>query len=430
MKIVIILVSTLLYAALASAESHSTIFLHGGNTLKGELLSIDKNGEALTKLEITNKPTTINADSIESIQFEGTAVDYESSERVNLINGDEIPCVIRSMSQKFVELDTWYAGKFKIPTSQINYVQFNTKPEPPIYSGPSSQNSWSHINKWKFLPNSIHAQGRGDIGNNFDLPINYTFRCKVKWDSRQPRFKIFLSSNADNISDSSNHYMLDFSVSRIEVVRSSETSKRNEIGEIQTRLNNLEKRELDIEVRVNRKVPQLIIYLDGEKAGTFHDMSFSPPNGNAILMSSEMPNSDSLTLTQIQLDSWNGIWATDTDHSNTNNDVLYKVSGDVVSGSLVSMETQAPTRQLIFRAQHGKESIPVNLSDIHGITFKNSSETNDFRNNVALKLQGGGILSASSIQLREDSVFISHPTLGDMQINSAALLEIQNKENK
>ncbi|MEO1857250.1 MAG: hypothetical protein ABGY95_07805, partial [Rubritalea sp.] len=361
----------------AALSSHAVISLKDGGQLTGVLYSIDTNGHTTIHSPLSHVSLELIHSSVQDITFSDKATTSKhTSEVVNLHNGDSLPCSLLSIDRTSLTLKTWYSESFKIPTSTVSDIQFHTKPDSLVYSGPNTEDIWDSDTNWTQNTHGMQCIGNGEFSRTIDLPQNFIFKSTVTWESARPIFTIYFCADSSQSENMVNAYSLEFSTNNIHIVRSSKSQPRAQIGEIPLRLRELSSNKLDIELHVDRLTQTIAVSLNGEKYGFFDDTSFRVPSGKFINFESNLQkNTDSLTVSNISISQWRG-----SNLSSVNEiaevdldlDSLYDTEGLKYTGQI--QKTDKGIKALYFEVKHSSKPMVVPLSHIQSLYFADSSE--------------------------------------------------------
>lgn len=417
-----------------SLYADSVVKLSDGDRLSGQLESINDKGNAIVRVNSSTTPVEIVGDHITEIEFSPKEHQkLNTSERVTLINGDELPCSIKSLDHETLKIDTWYAGAFTVSTDVVKHIQFHTSPELLTYSGPINLEEWTQISNWKVLPNNLFTSEKGDIGREFNLPTNFIFKCNIKWESSRPRFKIWFCGDSDEAAKNNESYFMDFNANGVQIARSSKTQKRNQFGELPVKLKDVSPNNIALELRVDRKCSQITVLINNEPMGVYNDTSLMAPTGSFFNFESNMQNGNSLNLSDIKIHEWSGnAFSSKESHDklNKSRDTIYDNEGLSFTGKLVGIQSKENSSYLLFKSEHAKENLQVPLSKLQSVYFAESSTT---KKTTAPKFQisihGGGSLAVSSLNLANDKATSMHPILGEIILNTEAFSRITSKKS-
>ena len=429
----LILPSVLSIVFLLSSElarsGNAVIGLKNGNQLSGEISAIDSTGNITIHSPLSNSALNIAHSSVLEIAFQEERVaTLHTSERVQLSNGDSLPCALVTLDKSSMSLSTWYAGDIKVPTSTVSNIEFNTTPDSLIYSGPNDNDTWGVNSNWKVKSNSLRCIGIGEIAQKFKLPKNFTFKSTVTWESSRPLFNIHFCADSNQSQGMVDYYSLEFSSNGIQIIRSSKAQARAQIGEIPLRLRELQSNKLDIELHVDRRTQTILVSINGGQYRVFDDTSFRVPSGNSINFESKLPHkSDSLTVANISISQWKGSKLTFGDNLrdlDLNQDTLFDTEGLRYTGNV--QQLSIAQKKLNFEIKHASQPMLVPLSKIQSLYFASSKiVTNENHSeNYNIKLQGGGSLTVESITFTSKQASAVHPILGKISLLPGSLHKI------
>ncbi|PQJ27847.1 hypothetical protein BSZ32_04595 [Rubritalea profundi] len=414
--------------------AHAVVSLKKGNQITGELSSIDTKGNIKILSPVSSATLEIIHSSVLDIVFsDKLTTTKHASELVLLNNGDLLPCSLLSLDRTSVSLNTWYAEDFKIPTSTVSNIEFHTRPDSIIYSGPNDDDIWDTNTNWSLKPKALRCLGKGEISRKLDLSQNFIFRSTVTWNSPRPKFKIYFCSDSSEAEDMKESYFLDISTNAIHVIRSSKFQARAQIGEIPVRLREFPTNSLDIEIHLDRKTKTILVTINGENYGLFDDTSFRAPSGKFInFVSNLQQNSDSLTVSNISISQWRGShlsYGNDLSELDLDRDTLFDTEGDKLTGEIQQLSREQ--KELTFEVEYSVEPLLVPLDQIKSLYFSNTeSETmKDPARKYILSLQGGGSLSVDSILLSKTQILATHPILGEITLKPRSLQKITATSN-
>lgn len=414
--------------------AHAVVSLKNGNQITGELSSIDTKGNIKILSPASSATLEIIHSSALDIVFPNKLTTTKhSSELVLLNNGDLLPCTLLSLDRTSVSLNTWYAEDFKIPTSTVSNIEFHTKPDSIIYSGPNADDIWDTNTNWSQNTKALQCLGKGEISREIDLPQNFILKSTVTWKSTRPKFKIYFCADSSEELDMKESYFLDFSTNAIHLIRSSKFQARAQIGEIPIRLRELPTNSLDLEVHVDRKTKTILVTINGENYGLFDDTSFRTPSGDFINFVSEVQqNSDSLTVSNIDISQWRGThlsYGNELSDLDLDRDTLFDTKGDKLTGEIKQLSREK--KELSFGVEYSTEPLLVPLDQIELLYFSNtkSKTMKDPPGKYILSLQGGGSLTVDSVLLSKNQVSATHPILGEITLKSSSLQKITATSN-
>ncbi len=414
--------------------AHAVVSLKDGNQLTGELISIDTKGNVVLESPLSSAPLEFIHSAILDIYFsdiETTA--KHTSELVHLKNGDSLPCSLLSLDKTSVNIKTWYAEGFTIPTSTVSNIDFQREPNSIIYNGPNVSDIWNTNGNWTQEANTLRCIGKGEIARAIDLPQNFILRSTVIWESALPNFKIHFCGDSSQVENIEESYSLDFSTNGIDVIRSSKSQPKAQIGKIPLRIKELPSNTLELELHVDRRTQTISVSVNGKKYGIFDDTSFRVPKGEFINFQSKLQQrTDSLTITNISVSQWRGSnlsSGNEVPELDLNNDTLFDTEGLRFTGEIKQLSREK--KALDFAVEHSNKPMLVPLSKIQSLYFSNSSKDTSKSElpNYIINLHGGGSLRVESITLSSKHILAKHPILGQITLKTSSLNKITSTSN-
>ncbi|MGJ8673426.1 hypothetical protein [Rubritalea sp.] len=410
-----------------SVGAQSSISLMNGNRLTAEVQQLLKSGECVIQLVTNEVPVTLKSNTIECIEFGNDIEDIEHhSENIILANGDSLPCSILGLKDNQLEINTHFGGSFLIQLNQIKSLSFNHTFEPIIYQGPNHPNEWAMLSNWQIDQGSLQTSNNAEASIKLPLPSNFSISFNVKWDGDRPRFKLYLCADAQRKADSKGCYFIDFNTSNIQVYRSTPSRTKQRIGEMPIRLKEVSMSSAFVEVKVDRKLQQVAILIDGKNVGTFDDTEVSAPMGNWTILEANMQN-ESLSLSEISIKESADIFFTGKhpdDPVDTKLDTLYDKEGRIYSGKLLDIMKSDDGPELRFENKHSKDPLLVPLAQAHTVYLEKNESYEPVLGNYILEVQGGGKLHLLDFTLNEATVLTSHPILGEIALPRTALTRL------
>lgn len=410
----------------------TTVMLKNGNRLTGEIQQLSENGECHIQLTTTSSPVTIKPGKLEYIKFAKHKEEGKHhTESVTLINGDILPCQILKLKEDALEVDTSYGGSFSIPKKHIHSLGFNNTFEPILYEGPNLASEWAQLTQWKLGDRKIQTEQNAEASLHLPLTTNFSISFRAKWDGDRPRFKLYLASDHQRKSDIKNCYSIDFNSSSIQVYRASSSRPKQRIGEIPIRLRERSRRAAQIEVKVDRKLQQISIHIDGNRLGVFDDTEMSPPIGNWTILESNMQN-ENLTISDIcvkeQSDNFFST-ADIKDKTAQSTDRFYDKEGLSYSGKLLKITKGDDTTNLHFKSKHSSTPLVVPIRFAHSLYLAENKLEKVSPANYLIELHGGGKLHISSLSLNAKNVLSTHPLLGKLTLTPNSLSSVTKTSN-
>ncbi|MFC5051486.1 hypothetical protein ACFPK9_12815 [Rubritalea spongiae] len=406
----------------------SSVVLTNGDRLTGEIQQLRENGECIMQLSTTQPEVTIKADMLNYIEFDASSEKQTThKENIILTNGDSLPCEILGLKEGKLRIGTSYAGAFLIPRGQIESISFNNSASPQIYQGPNRPSEWDQLSHWEINEQNLQTNSNAEASIELPIPSNFVIRFQAKWEGERPRFKLYLCSDAQLNEDLQSAYFIDFNTSNIQVYRSTSSRANQRIGEIPIRLREFSKRSASIEVKVDRKLQQLTLEIDGEEIGTFDDTEISPPSGKWTIFEANMQNAllsiSNINVTEAPDNYFTG--NSPDDPIDPQHDTFFDKQGGRAIGKLIDIKLSEQETTLHFENQHSKQSLSIPIAQAHTIFLASEKSTASQRGNYLIEMHGGGKLEVLKLSLNENFITTTHPILGEIELSRAPLTSLK-----
>lgn len=403
--------------------AQSSITLQNGNLLTGQIQTLKENGECELTLSATSTPITIKAGMLEAVEFNNDSEKKHHPEILTLINGDKLPCEITALTNNNFEVSTHYGGNFKIPRNHIHSVTFNRSQQQTLYSGPEKRHDFEQLDQWKVLDNTLHTNTSAAASIELPLPENFSVSFTAKWNGERPKFRLYLCSDAYRKADIENAYFIDFTISNIQIYRTTPSRPKQRIGQIPIRLKELSQRTAEVQVQVDRKLQQLSLFVDGNSFGTFDDTEIFAPSANWTLFEANMQNEELILSDIIFKEHEGNLFSGELEDKPLDDklDTFYDNEGLSYTGELTEISTTEQKRILSFDSKHADTPLKVPLKYAHRVHLANSIAVGSNNSNYVIKLHNGGLLHLSNLQLDSNNALTTHPILGVIKLGRDSL---------
>ncbi len=177
----------------AAASSPQAILFRNGDLLTGQLESITP----------TNGLRWRHADASSAIEFQPNAlaeihlgtqspppVTAPNFCFVRLTNGDELPGNLKSLDERQIVLDTWFAGTLTLPRSHVASLRPAGPTPRAVFAGPDGLDGWTmgktlpgNINagQWHFANGAFVASQPASIARDVKLPPSSALEFDLAW---------------------------------------------------------------------------------------------------------------------------------------------------------------------------------------------------------------------------------------------------------
>lgn len=429
----------LCYLSFVALAGAAEISFSDDNKLTGELMAMDENGSITLSTTYAEKPLKIHANKVQKIDF-GNADDTAEapSQSITLINGDTLPVIVKSLDDQELQVTSPILGDLRISRDKIDSLQNGLFAQKNIYRGPKELSEWQSTNDqimtWKCEDSKLTAVGIGSIRKDLKLPENYSLKFKLNW-KFNPNFKLNFSDPLTDENVAADRYNLQFGSAGIGIKRESTGNSRwSPIAEINRTPDTFENNEAVIEIRVNRKTGRLELYINNQLEGRYMDKN--PPKGSGITFISYSRNESELSISEIEINEWHSGASSprSEDRGDGKEDAVIGRNSERFGGKLISITEINQQKVYRFKSNFQEEPIDLPEAEVSTIYFSRSGNTKpQDPDGFQLALKGRGSLSVTKTIFSENSLKITHPLLGDLNIDRAGVLRMQrhsaSKEN-
>lgn len=355
------LLALLLVTLTATASTPQAILFRNGDLLTGSIESITP----------TNGLRWRHGDVATTIQFqqEALAEIHLGSQPppaansptfcfVRLTNGDELSGNLKSLDDKQLVLDTWFAGTMTLPRSHVASLRPAGLTPRVIFAGPDGMDGWTmgkplagNINpgQWQFVNGAFVASQSASIARDVKLPASSSLEFDLAWrgqfrhavalysDSLQP---VLLDAGAEQppFGDFYSLQMFHFGAQQMQVqlmhVRHKEGRRELGMAIFPMPTNN----SAQVAIRSSREQKTINLFINGVLAKQWADPQFAA-GGTAVRFVAQ-PVGGSIRLSNIRVFEWDGrVAETLAPHvPNVKVDVGRLVNRDSVSGRVVELK--------------------------------------------------------------------------------------------
>jgi hypothetical protein len=439
---------SLCYLSLVTLGSSAEVSFLGDSKITGELTEMDAEGVVSMTTPYSDQSIRLQADKIAKIYFGKSAQLYDlPKQNLTLINGDSFPVDIRGLDDQALQITTPFLGDLDIPRKMIQSLEIGMFAKKTIYNGPNQisewQNSADEVSKWEVINGSLVASGNGKIYRDMKLPENYSVRFKISWEDH-PNFRFYFGDPTDysakttNGGKAVNRYYIQYAKAGMEIKRESfsKTSGKTSyatVGLIPRSPQEFVKKELSIEVRVNRKGGRLDLYLNDILEGRYADSSPDVPSGTTISFSAQAEDENKFSISEIEVSEWDisGDRFRSEERGNTKEDSVIGRNGERLGGSLLSITNGDKGMLYRFKSNYQEEPKDLPESEVSSIYFATVPDVKfEKLDGLSLFFQGRGSIQVSKCIFNESSLSVTHPLLGEIQLNRTAISRLERRSIK
>jgi hypothetical protein len=433
------LVCAFAFASMAGAgalRADVVTLTSGAERLTGVLRSIGDDGVLELQSELSNEPLRLRGAMVEKVDFAVGAEDPEPPVvRVELVNGDVIPCAIVEMDGRGVLVDSPVLGKLRIERRHLAAMQFGIHARKVVYEGPRDGGEWTHPDDddatWNFEDGALVAEGQAFASRDVKLPENFILKYELEWErNAMPSLQVYFCDPLVAAGERCDRYYLQFGSAGLELKRESATGKRyTTIAFVNRMPGEFLDRKLRVELQVDRRDSSLRLMLDDKAEGEFKDPVGSAPAGGGMALVSQA--SDGV------VQSLRGIAVRENDATTqrhraerrvaVNRDSMITRKDERWTGELVGIATTNAGRVLSFKSDFGDKLVELPEADVSTVFFPQSADAAVPAPEVSylLRVAGGGVLRIASCRFAEDVAIVNHPLLGSLNLGREKLRVIE-----
>lgn len=398
------------------------VALSDGSLLSGNVISLSEDGRLLLESELALDPLELRADQVSRVNFAPQKHDPDQHDSLLVLsNGDQFPADLVSIDADRLHVTTSFAGPLEIPRSFVHTAQLGVRPRKVIYRGPTELAGWQVKSGWRFEENRFISEAGGTLARSFALPESYALRFKVTW-RNLPNLQVHFGGDSLEIPGKADRYHLTFNSSGIDVRREQSKDGARELPMINIPRDpsSFPDATADIELRVDRKIPRIHIYLNGEFQGRYADpLDTSPGGGGVIFRSNLSGGDDSLSLSAIEVREWDA--SADRHRSeergDPTKDAIILRDGDRGVAKIIGLAPGPDGGTLTYQFPHRAEPVETKASDISTLFFTRSAADAPPTAPLRLVLRSRGTLGVSSCTFKGDAVEVKHPVLGNLKLD-------------
>jgi hypothetical protein len=418
----------LIFALLLPAAADE-VLLSDGSRLSGTVTELADGGLVMLSSSLSFEPFQLRAENLTRVDFTSTRPIADRHDAlVILANGDQFPADLKAIDENLVTVGTSFAGEIRIPRASVSTVQFGVMPRKLIYQGPEDERGWDSKGGWRMDEKRFLALNSGTIGRQFDIPGSFALSFRVGWSS-SPNIQIYFAADSLETTGKADRYYLQLGNSGLELKRqqSGEGGQYPSMASIQVDPAELEDNELDVELRVDRKLGFVHLYLDGEYEGKFKDPVKALPTGQGIMFRSNIGGDDRQFIDRIELREWDV--ASDRhrreERGDETQDVLITRSSDRGTGSILGLTPGPDGGTVRYKGPHHPDAVELPVAEVSTLFFSRAADAPAPAGlPLELGLRSRGSLGVSDCAFEGESILATHPLLGKLTIRRDAVANL------
>ena len=368
----------LLSAALAAPAADwtnsvpATLLLRNGDSLKGNLLSMDERQVVRWKHPDVAEPVELKLDSISQLNLRPPAPPDRGTNypcKVSLAQGDALEGSLVSCDKDTLVLQTWYAGPLSIPRNQVQAISFFPT-TPDLFAAPGPD-GWTQgsvrgalgpaAGRWTFRNGAFYADDSASIGRDIKLPDAAELEFDLAWtgdfglsvalytDSLQP----LLIADKDKVPDFAGFYSMVFRSSIVQVARIKKMENLTYLSPVFIPAASQTNR-IHIDIRARKHSNTLALAVDGQLLQVWDDTNGFVGEGTGVRFVHN--GSGPVKVSNLRLTPWNGLLGTNQNSTTVpGQDAAWLTNETTLSGAIESLAEG----KLTLRANQDSVEIPL-----------------------------------------------------------------------
>jgi len=457
--------------ATVRTERVEKLKLLNGDTISGKFLGMEKGmvrwQHPSANLVIPFKATDIAGLTIAHKQRPEGVAQHNSA--IKLINGDRLLGDLVELTPEVLVLDTWYAGKLKLPRSsvlQLNPVLMGSRVVFESREGDAS--GWLHGNYnqgippkakvvgavgagpqkaqqvaqkilaqkivpqnivngrpqpqqknlfWKFDGSGFTSSASGAVVARADIayPDKFELAFDLQWAGGTSCYfntAILASNIKENYSG--DHYRLQVSSGYFYFYRRTKTGNQVQMGRAELRQQLSGKTRVRVALLVDRLTREITLMIDGQVINTYRDSNKEPVPASGGL-SFQSNNTYPLRISKIRVAEWNGKLPGNEAKSDGVEDFIFFKNKDHIKGKVKFIKDG---KIMVSSTSFGE--VPVPLTKVARMQLANpKKEGKPKAGETQASLMQGGRVSGQFKNWTDEKVRLVHPFLGAVEFHPA-----------
>lgn len=418
-------------AALTLCAFHSVcadlIELSEGDILTGSITDLNAEGVTVDSA-LSQTPLEIKSDSIRTITFDTKKSTHENHvELITLSNGDTLPCKVISLDEKSLHISTWYAGKFSVPRQNIRSLQFGISQDKTIYAGTDAPSDWNkHEGRWTLTKSGYSCQGSGILSRQVEFPQNLRIRFDLSWQNT-PNIAFRFCAENDKASTKQDCYEFTFGSAGLQLRRVLTKTTPASLFSIDLKPHEIDNQQLNIDLRINRDLGKITLFLDGKERGSWID-TFESTTGNYFIISNRTNLGQGCHIGNLRISHWQDGSRPQHQKKLTQSkaDILIDTNDERRSGHIASIKsTNNHNRTVELKIPHSTKPLRVPDHRINLLIFASQEKQSTPPNSrYTAHMLGGGAIHLETPKLHNGKITTKHPILGPCTIDTSAVSRI------
>jgi hypothetical protein len=435
-----------LCAAAAPMSAHADadcLSFRDGDVLYGKLLEIQSGSLIRWQHADASEPIDFKPENVAQIDFSPrplTVGRTDYSCKLWLANGDALAGNLIACDRDALTLDTWYAGKLKIPRRALQTLAFNPR-TPIVFDGVTGLDGWTLGNavkglidesgQWTYRNGAFYADKAASIARDLKLPDRSQIQFDLAWrgplnlaialytDSLQP----ILLLDKENGPDFGGFYSLRFASTvfvALEPIRKKDP--RRILGDQMFIQSLTQKDRVHVDLRLSKADRQVALFLDGALIKNWIDPNGFAGQGTGVRFVNNSSPGGAVKISNLRVSKWNGVLDdASAEIPDPSHDVVLLDSGAKISGAVASIADG----RISLLTSGGATNVPLTAAGaIEFARFQGQPPPASAVNTHATFFQGGAV-TFELLAWRPDGVQGASPDFGKVTFDPAAFGRLQ-----
>ncbi|MCW1913912.1 hypothetical protein OJ996_10020 [Luteolibacter sp. GHJ8] len=419
----------IIFPILAATALADDVILNEGSRLSGTVTAMNPAGELSLESPLSFEPFHLRPEGIKRVEFSTpkTSIPDEHDAMLVLANGDQFACDLKAVDGDSVQVHTAFAGDLDIPRPLVGTVQLGVKPRKTIYKGPQSDNGWTIRNGWRFDGNMFVTDGNGTLARRFETPGSYAIKFRLAW-RNTPNIQIFFADDLMETTGRTDRYHLSFDGSGLQLKRQirGDSYPNKDMHSLRMDPADFSDSQIEIELRVDRKLSLVHLYVNGQPEGKYADPMKETPAGQGLMFYSKIAGDEIMTVQDLEIREWDA--SADRHRSETRGDetkdVVITRTSDRSTGEILGLKDD----KVLYKSPHYPEPVELHTSEISTLFFaRKPDQATAKAAPLKLDLRLRASLSIAACEFADDHFKVTHPLLGELEVKREAVARLDRK---
>jgi len=242
-----------------------------------------------------------------------------------------------------------------------------------------------------------------------------------------PNISFRFCAENDKASTKQDCYEFTFGSAGIRLRRVLSKSTPASLFNINRKPHEIDNQEIEIDLRIDRELGKITLFLDGKERGSWID-PFDSPQGNHIILSNRSSQGPGCKIANLTISQWKD--GSQPKHLNNlvqgKDDVLINDEDNRRSGHIISISKDTPKKQTVqIKGNYAKKPLIVPTRRVNTLIFAQPEQENkEAPSPYHAQMVGGGTLQLENPQLNQGKITTTHPILGPCVIDTSAVSRI------